>query len=101
MSSRVIGLSILMANYPISIALDKKVHHFEVGEYPHHDESRCRYRVYEDGKLVASFEPDAQDYLYVCQNAAGLEEELLHLLADQIEAKLQHPGNKHLDLKGR
>jgi len=88
-----------MANYPITISLDKEVHHFEVGEYPHHDERKCRYRIYENGELVASFEPDAQQFLHVCQNMAGLKEEVLYLLADQIEAKLQHSGDKHLDLK--
>lgn len=87
-----------MENYPITISLDKAVHHFEVGEFPHHDERKCRYRVYENGELVASFEPDAQNMLHICQNTAGLEEELLYLLADEIEAKLQHPGINHFDL---
>jgi len=86
-----------MNNYPITISHDKAVYHFEVGEFPHHDETKCRYRVYENGELVASFEPDAQNFLHICQNTAGLEEELLYLLADQIEAKLQHPGTKHLE----
>lgn len=87
-----------MENYPIKISLDKQIHHFQVGEFAHHDETRCRYRVYENGELVASFEPDAQNFLHICQNPAGLDEELLYLLADEIEAKLQHPGSKHLDL---
>ena len=87
-----------MANFPITISLDKAVHHFEVGEFPHHDERKCRYRVYENGEMVASFEPDAQNFLHICQNTAGLDEELLYLLADQIEAKLQHSGDNHLDL---
>ena len=85
-----------MENYPITISTDKEVHHFEVGEYPHHDETKCRYKVFENGKLVASFEPDAQNVLHLCRNAEGLDEELLHQLADQIEARLQHPGDKHL-----
>ena len=87
-----------MENYPITISLDKQIHHFEVGEFAHHDETRCRYRVYENGELVATFEPDAQNFLHICQNPASLKEELLYLLADEIEAKLQHPGSKHLDL---
>ena len=87
-----------MENYPITISHDKAVHHFEVGEFPHHDETKCRYRVYENGELVASFEPDGQNFLHICQNNAGLDEELLYILADQIETTLQHPGSKHLDL---
>lgn len=82
-------------NFPITITKDQEVHHFEVGEYPHHDELKCRYRAYENGELVATFEPDAQNFLHICQNPAGLDEELLYLLADQIETGLLHPGDKH------
>jgi len=84
-----------MDNYTITISHDKAVHHFEVGEYPHHDPGRCRYRVFEEGELVASFEPDAQNYLHICQNPAGLPEELLYVLADQLEATIPHA--KHLN----
>jgi hypothetical protein len=78
-----------MENYPITIAIDKEVHHFEVGEYLHHDEERCKFRVFENGSYVASFTPDSHDFLQICQNPGGLPEEVLHLLADQIEA--HHP----------
>jgi hypothetical protein len=44
-----------MENYPITISVDKKVHHFEVGEYLHEQEGKCKYRVYENGAYVASF----------------------------------------------
>jgi hypothetical protein len=85
-----------MNNFPITISLDKDIHHFEIGEYPHHDENRCRYRVYENGGLVATFEPDAQRILHICQNTAGLDDKLLYLLAEQIEAELQHPLNDNI-----
>lgn len=78
-----------MENYPITISVDKAVHHFEVGEYPHHEDDRCKYKVFEDGVYVASFEPDPQELLHVCQNPGGIDEEVLHLLADQIET--HHP----------
>jgi hypothetical protein len=78
-----------MENYPITISTDKEVHHFEVGEYAHHEDDKCKFRVFENGAFVASFEPDAQDFLHICQNPAGLDEELLYLLADEIEA--HHP----------
>jgi hypothetical protein len=80
---------ISMENYAITISRDTEVHHFEVGEYPHHDDERCKYRVFENGNYVASFEPDAHDFLHVCQNPGGIDEEVLHLLADKIEA--HHP----------
>jgi len=86
-----------MENFPITISKDKKVHHFEVSEHPHHDGERCNYRVFEDAAFVASFEPDAQNYLHICQNAAGLDEELLYLLADQIEATIPHADSTHFN----
>jgi len=79
-----------MGNYSISISLDKAVHHFEIGEYLHHSGERCKVKVFQEGKLVASFEPDAYNYLHVCQNPGRLEEALLHLLADQIERHHPH-----------
>jgi hypothetical protein len=78
-----------MENYPITISKDKKVHHFEVGEYAHQDAGKCKFRVYENGAYVASFEPDAHDFLQICQNPGNVDEEILHLLADQIET--YHP----------
>ncbi|TSJ36465.1 hypothetical protein FO440_21775 [Mucilaginibacter corticis] len=78
-----------MENYPIIISVDKEVHHFEVGEYPHHNGEQCKYKVFEHGVYVASFEPDAQDFLHICQNPGEIKEAVLHLLADKIEA--HHP----------
>ncbi|EHQ28831.1 hypothetical protein [Mucilaginibacter paludis] len=80
-----------MENYPITISKNKnkKVHQFEVGEYAHHDDAKCKYRVFEDGVYVASFEPDAHNFLQICQNPGKIEEDILHLLAEQIE--VHHP----------
>lgn len=85
-----------MENFTITLSHDKQVHHFEVGEYPHHDDRRCRYRIFESGVYVASFEPDAHNFLHICQNIGELDEELLHELADQIEAKIPHAAPQHL-----
>ncbi|MBB5394770.1 MULTISPECIES: hypothetical protein [unclassified Mucilaginibacter] len=82
-----------MENYPITISKDKQIHHFEVGEYLHHDEMSCKFKIFEAGKFVASFEPDAQQCLHICQNPGNLDEEILHLLADQIEA--HHPHQRY------
>ena len=86
-----------MENYPISISLDKAIHHFKIAEYLHHNGESCKLKVYQDGKLAASFEPDSHGYLHVCQNPGKLQEELLHLLADQIEARHLHSINKDLE----
>ena len=88
-----------MDNYPITISHDKKVHHFQVSEHPHYDGERCKYRVFENGELVASFEPDAHNFLHICQNSAGLNEELLYELADHIEAHIPQAESKHFNDK--
>ena len=82
-----------MENFPISVSLDKKFHNFEVGEYLHQNGETCKVRVFKKGKLVASFEPDAYNNLHVCGNPGKLPEELLHLLAEQIEAHHPHGQN--------
>jgi len=86
-----------MEDYTITLSYDKEVHHFKVSEYPHHDGGRCKYRVFEDGAFVASFEPDAQEFLHICQNNGNLNEELLYELADQIEAQIPHADSKHFN----
>jgi len=86
-----------MENYSIKVSHDDTLYHFEVGEYLHYDDERCKYRIYEDGVYVASFEPDAQNYLHICQNVAGLDEELLNVLAEQIEARIPHTRSKRFN----
>jgi len=84
-----------MENYTVTVSIDREVQHFEVAEYPYVNGDSCKYKVLQGGALVATFEPDNQHILHVCHNPGGLEEELLHLLADQIEA--MHPGNLNFD----
>lgn len=80
-----------MKNYTISLSADKEIHQFEIAEYPQLSENSCKYKVFQNGKLVACLEPDKQHFLHISQNLTGLDEEILHLLTDQIE--LQHPRN--------
>ena len=87
-----------MENYPITISLDKEIYHFEIGEYLHHNGESCKVKVFQEGKLVASFEPDKSNFLHICQNPGKLKEELLHLLADQIEAHHPQGINKEAGL---
>lgn len=86
-----------MENYSIKIQYEEELHQFEVGEYAHYDDERCKYRVFKDGAYVASFEPDRQNYLHICQNPAGLDEELLNLLAEHIESGIPHVRSKGLN----
>jgi hypothetical protein len=84
-----------MENYPITVSVDEQVHQFEVGEYLHHDE-HCKFKVFENGTFVASFTPDDHDFLQICQNPGGVEKEILHLLADKIEAHHPHGINDNI-----
>jgi len=74
-----------MEKINIAIAADKEVYNFEVADYPHHERGHCKFEVFKDGELVAGFDPDAQHILHICNNKGQLPEEVLHLLADQIE----------------
>jgi hypothetical protein len=74
-----------MSLHTISVTLDKKNYKFEVGEYPHYDNERCKYKVFKDGVLVASFAPDRHHILHLCKNNGDLKEPLLHVIADKIE----------------
>ncbi|MGY4383412.1 hypothetical protein ACVWYN_000431 [Pedobacter sp. UYP24] len=87
-----------MENYPITINADQQTHYFEVGEYLHVDGESCKVKIFQEGKLVASFEPDNHNYLHICQNPGKLDAYLLHLLADQIEAHHPQGINKDLEL---
>jgi len=85
-----------MDNYPITISLDKEVHHFEVGEYADQEDDKCKFKVYENGVYVASFTPDNHDFLQICQNPGEVAQEILHLLADKIEAHHSHGINNNI-----
>ena len=74
-----------MENYQIAVTRSTETHQFEVGEYPHYDDGRCKYRVFENSVYVASFEPDKHHLLHICQNPGHIAEDILHLLADKIE----------------
>jgi hypothetical protein len=75
-----------MDKFPVTITKNDDVYRFEVVDYVHHRGDRCQFEAYLNGKLVASFDPDPHDHLFVCKNQGGLDFELLHLLADEIES---------------
>lgn len=75
-----------MERAAVSVVKNKKVYAFEVAEYPHHQHERCKINVYQNGELVAGFEPDSHEYLHLCSNPGNIDEEVLHLLADQLES---------------
>lgn len=47
---------------------------------------KCEYEVYFDRHLMAVFEPDEHEYIHICRNPGGLDEEVIVQIADRIEA---------------
>ena len=47
---------------------------------------KCEYEVYSVNNLVAVFEPDEDEYIHICRNPGGLDEEIIVRIADRIEA---------------
>lgn len=84
-------------DHTIKIKLKKEEHRFEVVDYLHHDNDRCKYKVFENGKLVVTFEPGPEHVVHVCRNPGNLANDLVHELAVQIEAQMPHPGAKHFN----
>jgi len=47
---------------------------------------QCEFEVYLDNILMAVFEPDENEYIHICRNPGGLDEEIIVQIADRIEA---------------
>ena len=75
-----------MESIKLSIEQDGQLFKFDVAEYPHHKEEACRFEVFQNGAFVAGFEPDKHEYLRICRNPGILEEGILYLIADKLEA---------------
>lgn len=71
----------------ISLEINKedKLLQFEVRDYAHDDDSRCKFEIYQNERLIASFEPDKRGFLHICKNPGKVEEEVLHLIAEKLE----------------
>jgi hypothetical protein len=82
-----------MNRHHITVTKDEQVFNFEVADLPHHDHSHCKFEVFKDDRFVAGFEPDAQQILHICKNLGAVDEELLHLLADEIERYTWHAAD--------
>lgn len=75
-----------MEKFEISVNYNNTNHHFEVRDYMHHDGEQCKYEIFKDGRFVGSFEPDGHKILHICRDPGILAEDLLHLIADQLES---------------
>ncbi len=75
-----------MEKFEISVTIDKVNQHFEVRDYMHHDEEKCKYEIYKDDQFIGSFEPDRHKILHICKDPGMVDEAFLHLIANQLEA---------------
>ncbi|MEJ6981952.1 hypothetical protein WG906_15900 [Pedobacter sp. P351] len=74
-----------MESFSIEVINDGSPKNFEIIDYAHSDDIRCKFEIYSNNKIVASFEPDARGFLYICKNWKVVSEKTLHLIADKLE----------------
>lgn len=72
-----------MEKFRISVSRAGEVLWFEVIN-KHTD--KCEYEVFDRNLLVAVFEPNEDEYIRVCRNPGGLDEEIIYSIAGEIEA---------------
>ncbi len=72
-----------MEKFEISVAGTDGLFNFQV---VNNDTEKCEYEVYSRNQLVAVFEPDENEYIHICRNPGGLDEEVIVQIADRIEA---------------
>jgi len=72
-----------MEKFNISVSRTGEVFHFQV---VNKGTDKCEYEVYVKDELVAVFEPNENEYIHICRNPGGLDEEIIVQIADRIEA---------------
>lgn len=72
-----------MENFEISVAGNNELFDFQV---VNNGADQCEYEVFAGNELVAVFEPDENEYIHICRNPGGLDEEIIVQIADRIEA---------------
>jgi hypothetical protein len=72
-----------MEKFKISIEGTGELFNFQV---INNGADQCEYEVFADNLLVAVFEPDENEYIHICRNPGGLDEEVIVQIADRIEA---------------
>jgi hypothetical protein len=71
--------------FEITIGHGQDLRTLEVKDYVHHEGDKCKFEVYELGKLVVTLEPDGHSFK-VCKNPANVDEGIVHIIIDKIEA---------------
>jgi len=75
-----------MENLEISVSYKNENHHFLVKDYMHHEGDHCKFEVYKNEEFIASFEPGPHKHLHICKNTGLVNEPILNLIADRLEA---------------
>jgi len=69
----------------VPIQKDNRVLNFEIRDYPHDEEHNCKFEIFLGNSFVASFEPNRDGHLHICQNPGNIEKETLHAISGEIE----------------
>jgi len=72
-----------MEKFEISVAGAEELFNFQV---VNNGADKCEYEVFAGDQLVAVFEPNEDEYIHICRNPGGLDEEIIVGIADRIEA---------------
>ncbi len=75
-----------MEKFLIELPQDSQQTMYEVIDYAHDENNRCKFMIFREGKLVAGFEPDSRGFLHVCKNPGNVDEAILDILAEKIES---------------
>jgi hypothetical protein len=73
-----------MEKFELSVNWKKENYHFEVRDYMHHDGEQCKYEIFQNGQFIGGLEPHHK-ILQVCKNPGVVKDELLHVIAEQLE----------------
>ena len=72
-----------MEKFEISVAGTDELFNFQV---VNNGADKCEYEVFAGDQLVAVFEPNEDEYIHICRNPGGLDEEVIVQIAGRIEA---------------
>lgn len=71
-----------MEAFDITVSREREILHFKV---VNQGGGRCEFEVFSGDRLVCTFEPHEDEYIRICRNQGGLDEEVIYMIADQIE----------------
>ena len=75
-----------MDRFKIEVEKDDSQLVFEIADYAHDEHNACKFEVYQENKMIASFEPDRRGILHICKNPGNVDDEILHKIAERIES---------------